>query len=76
MFSVCVGVMGEVWFSFFLMYLFHASVLYTCFFHAFTVHRFFIAVYIMNEAIFQSTVKYGSLLFNSMLSLSHFLSTI
>ena len=28
MFSVCVGVMGEVWFSFFLMYLFHASVLF------------------------------------------------
>ena len=31
MFSVCVGVMGEVWFSFFSLS-FHASVLYTCFF--------------------------------------------
>ena len=31
MFSVCVGVMGEVWFSFFLCIFFHASVLYTCF---------------------------------------------
>ena len=31
MFSVCVGVMGEVWFSFFSYVSFHASVLYTCF---------------------------------------------
>ena len=30
MFSVCVGVMGEVWFSFFSYVSFHASVLYTC----------------------------------------------
>ena len=29
--SVCVGVMGEVWFSFFSYVSFHASVLYTCF---------------------------------------------
>ena len=28
---VCVGVMGEVWFSFFSYVSFHASVLYTCF---------------------------------------------
>ena len=31
MFSVCVGVVGEVWFSFFSYVSFHASVLYTCF---------------------------------------------
>ena len=31
MFSVCVGVMGEAWFSFFSCVSFHASVLYTCF---------------------------------------------
>ena len=44
--SVCVGVMGEVWFSFFSYVSFHASVLYTCFsiFHSIMEAKSFLCV--------------------------------